>query len=106
MIFPPFTFNEISCTNSPSSAGFSSLRLLYGSERKSLLKFSYKFSEKALHTSNLERQNVLYVLQVFNSYVAQALLLLGKKCEIPNYADSIMSAWWSIVNVKMPLKDK
>ena len=48
MIFPLFTFNKISCTNSPSSASFSSLRLLHGCERDSLFKFSYKLSEKAL----------------------------------------------------------
>ena len=34
-----------------------------------------------------------------------------KKCEIPHYADtsvfnSIISTWWSIVNVKTPLKGK
>ena len=83
MIFSVFTFIDISCTNWPQSASFSSLRLLHGPERDSLLKFTYKLSEKSLHLSNLERQIVTYVLKVLNSYVAQALLFVGKKCKIP-----------------------
>ena len=88
MIFPSFTSNEISRTNSPSSASFCSLRLLHGSERDFFVKIFLQLSEKVLHPSNLERQNVTYVLQVFNIYVAQALQLLGKICEIPHYVDT------------------
>ena len=72
--FPPFCFKDISCKNSPSTASFESLRLLHSLECDLLLKFAYKPSWKALHPSTLERQNVTYALQVFNSYVAQALL--------------------------------
>ena len=65
-----------------------------------------------MHPSNVERQNIMYVLQVFNCYVAKVkMLLLGKKCEITHYAEtsvfiSIISTWWSIVIVKTPLKGK
>ena len=50
-----------------------------------------------------------YVLQVFNCYIAQALLFLGEKNNLPHYADTssfiqIINTWWSIVNVKTPMK--
>ena len=111
MIYPQFSFDGINSKNSPSNASFESLRLLHGSESDSLLKFAYKLSWKALHPSNLERQNVSYVLHIFNSYVAQSLLLLGEKCQIPHYEDTsafirVISTWWSIVNVKTPWKGK
>ena len=84
MMYPPFNFDFIKSNNSPSVASFQSLRLLHTAEEDSLLKYAYKLSGKALNSSNLERQNVTYVLQVFNKFIAQALLALGTKCNIPN----------------------
>ena len=83
MMYPPFNFDFTKSNNSPSVASFQSLRLLHTAEEDSLLKYAYKLSGKALNPSNLERQNVTYVLQVFNKFVAQALLALGTKCNIP-----------------------
>ena len=109
MMYPPFNFDFIKSNNSPSVASFQSLRLLHTAEEDSLLKYAYKLSGKALNPSNLERQNVTYVLQVFNKFVAQALLALGTKCNITNFEDTstyinIFTTWWSIVNVKTPMK--
>ena len=109
--FPPFCFNDISCKNSPSTASFESLQLLHSLECDLLIKFAYKLSWKALHPFTLKRQNVTYALQVFNSYVVQALLLLGEKNNIPHYADTssfikIINTWRSIVNVKTPMRGK
>ena len=82
---------------------------MHTAEEDSLLKYAYKLSGKALNPSNLEQLNVTYVLQVFNKFVAQALLALGTKFNIPNFEDTstyinIFTTWWSIVNVKTPMK--
>jgi len=42
-------------------------------------------SAKALQPSNLERQNVKLVLQIFNDYVSHALKESGEKFSIPNW---------------------
>lgn len=110
--FPQFSFMDI-CSNvsdsDKSKASFQALRRLYDVESGNLLKFAYKLSFKALSPSNLERQKVFLVLQVFNVYVAQALLALGPVHHIQNYFNTsvfikIISTWWSIVNVKTSMK--
>ena len=42
---------------------------------------------KALSPSNLERQNVNLVLQIFNEYTIQELLTLGKEKYLPIFAE-------------------
>ena len=74
-------------------------------------KFNYRLSVKSLHPSNLERQNVKLVLQIFNEYVSQALIQLGAKFNILHYQDTsnfikIISTWWDVVNVKTPRKGR
>lgn len=74
-----------------------------------LAKFGFKLSLKALNPSNFERQNVKLVLQIFNEYVPQALLELGKTHNIIHHDDTadfikIINNWWSIVNEKSPTK--
>ena len=88
--FPPFNFGDISTT--PGSefacANFAALEQLYKVEDNSILKFAYKLSLKALYPSNLKRQNVKLALQIFNSFIFQALVQPGDKFKLPNYCDT------------------
>ena len=110
MTFPQFNFNSSSKYLSQTlSAPFTTLQKLYTLEAESLLKHSYKLTLKALSPSNLERQNVNLVLQIFNEYIVEALVTFGKKNCLP-LADGvaeyikIISKWWDIMNVKTPFK--
>nr|CAH7769842.1 unnamed protein product [Callosobruchus chinensis] len=90
-------------------ASFHSLKTLYNSESNKLLKFGYSLTLKALFPSNLERQNVNFVLKVFNSFVSEALLTCGVNINhSKSTADfiNIILKWWRIVNVKTPFKGK
>ena len=111
IVYPTFDFCGMSTTNTSelAYACFESLRHLYRLEAENHLKFGYKLSIKALHPSNLERQNVRLVLQIFNEFVAQALLQLGNAHDILHYQDtsafiSLILTWWEVVNVKTPHK--
>ena len=66
IIFPLFSFTDVFCTNS-LSLGSSTLFELNMHLRDKVLKFSFKLSEKVLQPSNHEKQNVVYVPQVFNN---------------------------------------
>lgn len=68
-------------------APFTTLRKLYSLEADSLLKNSYSLTMKALCPSNLERQNVTLVIQIFNEYLIQALLTLVEKHDLPFFTD-------------------
>ena len=70
-----------------------------------------KLSTKSLMPSNLERQNVGLVFQIFNEYVVAALKDLGRKHNFLFYEETansikIINHWWCIVNVKSPNKGK
>lgn len=111
--YPPFddiTFNQ---NISLMSASFACLKKIHLLEHDSnnIVKFSYRLNLKALSPTNFERQNVKYVLDVFNEHVIQGLLTLGSEHKIPNYQSTaefmkIILNWWSVVNVKSLLKDE
>ena len=66
-------------------------------------------SNKALHPSTFERQNVKLALQIFNDFTSNALTAIGQKYDMANYFNTsifikIITTWWKIVNVKTPLK--
>ncbi|XP_042913759.1 uncharacterized protein [Parasteatoda tepidariorum] len=91
------------------TASFSALKTLYDIELNSLAKFGFKLSLKSLNPSSFERQNVKLVLQIFNEFVPQGLLELGKNHNIVHYENTanfikIINNWWNIVNVKTPTK--
>lgn len=96
-------------TGDQKNAMFHALKTLHNLEHDKLLKFGYSLNLKALHPSNLERQNVKLALKVFNPFVVQALLHFGSNIEgskdTANFIDIILT-WWKIVNVKTPLKGK
>ena len=109
--FPSFQCGNISTSQNSDGvlASFSSLKELHHVETESLVKYAYRLSAKALQPSNLERQNVRLVLQIFTDYVSHALQELGSKFAIPHLHDTaafikIVTMWWNIVNVKSPHK--
>lgn len=94
-----------------NGASFKDLRDLHASEQHSVSKFGYGLSYKALHPSNIERQNVKLVLKVFSSFVVEALKIRGNELSL-NYAAGtaqfidLILKWWRIVNVKSPSKGR
>ena len=111
ILYPSFNFCNISTENSTglTNACFEAIKQLHHLECQQTVKFSYKLSTKALNPSNLERQNVKLVLQIFNNFVSQALLHLSDKFNILHYRDTsafiqLISTWWEVVNVKTPKK--
>ena len=91
------------------TASFKHLRDLHKEESSLLLKSGYGLTSKALNPSNLERQDVKLVLQVFNPHVAEALTARTGEVDFQHAAATadfikIILRWWSIVNVKTPSK--
>ncbi|KAH8026460.1 hypothetical protein HPB51_020570 [Rhipicephalus microplus] len=90
-------------------ASFSSLRELHEAEQSSIAKVAYGLTHKALHPSNLERQNVRLALKVFSGFVSAALRIRGEELRLEvaegtaQFIDVIVK-WWDIVNVKSPHK--
>lgn len=81
-------YPEILSTSSlvrANGASFKVIRDLHASEEHSVTKFGYGLSYKALHPSNIERQNVKLVLKVFSSFVVEALKMRGDELNL-NYA--------------------
>ena len=110
MRFPEFSLDGKYYENPEIAyAPFSTLKNLYTLEADNLLKHSYKLTFKAISPSNLERQNVKYVLQIFNDYVIQSLLTVGKKNCLPFFSSvagyiKLFYIWWTIMNVQAPFK--
>ncbi|XP_035206112.1 uncharacterized protein LOC118181147 [Stegodyphus dumicola] len=108
MYFPKF--NAVG-SEEFNAASFNTIRKLHDLEFDSLIKYGYGLTLKALWPSNLERQNVKLVLQVFNNWVITALTELGNKHNLDSYESTanyidIIYKWWCIVNTKTPLKGK
>ena len=109
MMFPKFSNNGNHESDKIVKAPFTTIQKLYDLESQSLLKFSYRLTAKAIFPSNLEKQNVTLVLQIFNEYIIQALLTLGKQKYLPNFEEvaeyiDIIYTWWTIINVKTLFK--
>ena len=110
MIFPKFCFNGNQELDNVQSAPFCTLQKLHALESQSLLKHCYKMTAKALSPSNLERQNVNFVLQIFNGvYYSGSANFRKRKNVCPillKVAEfiNIFFIWWNIMNVKTPVK--
>lgn len=106
MKFPSFCFQgAFDTVTKVNSAPFTTLKRLHYWEADSLLKHAYGLTLKSLTPSNLEKQNVKLVLQIFNEYVIQALETVGVKRGLPFAQDvadyiKIIYVWWTIMNVK------
>ncbi|XP_049964217.1 uncharacterized protein LOC126484667 [Schistocerca serialis cubense] len=91
-------------------ARFSSVKKLHDIECTQIVKFANKLNLKSLFPSNLERQNVKLVLNVFNEMTVQGLLALGEHHHIESFESTakfikLICTWWNIVNVSSPGKD-
>lgn len=91
------------------TASFKHLRDLHKEESSLLLKYGYGLTLKAINPSNMERQDVKLVLQVFNPHVAEVLAARSGEADFQHTAATadfikIILRWWSIVNVKTPSK--
>ena len=108
--FPPFIGSSPDDTTTVLCAAFNIIRTLHALEADLLLKHSYRLSLKAINPSNLEKQNVKLVLQIFNEYLIQALLSKGEKCaSLYSYKEvadivQIITDWWTVMNVNSPNK--
>lgn len=84
---------------------------LHTEEQNKLLKFRYKLNAKSLIPASMERQNVKLALNVFSSFVSEALRTRGVDLQIELSATTagfidIIVKWGKIVNVKSPNKKK
>lgn len=109
-IYPSFNSTEQQ-TLPINIASFETLRKLYNLEFSSLVKYAYTLTEKALFPSSLERQNVRFVLQIFNNALAEGLEIAGSKYPLPHISSTaefirIMSRWFEIMNVGQIFKGK
>lgn len=87
------------------AASFAVIRKLHEVESCKLVKYGYGLTLKALFPTNLERQNVKLALQVFDTRVAEALMIVGKENSMLNYKTTseylkLICKWWYVVNVK------
>lgn len=118
MFYPEFPNNNFDSTLHNSdlplninlkTASFQAVRKLYEYERVSLVKYAYTLTTKSLFPTNIEKQNVKLVLNVFNTNVVEALNIIGDKADIldskctANYID-IITKWWDVMNVKTVMK--
>ena len=71
---PKFCHNGNPVLNSIQSAPFYTLEKLHALESYSILKYCNNLTSKAFSPTDLERQNVKLVLQIFNEYTVQGLL--------------------------------
>jgi hypothetical protein len=87
------------------TASFGTLKDIHNLECSNLLKYGYGLTLKALCPTNIKRQNVKLVLQVFNKFIIEALYELGGKHNLLDFEGTaefikIILHWWNIVNVK------
>ena len=86
MVFPKFCHIRNHELDSIQSTLFCTLQKLPVEKSQSILKYCYKLTSMTLSPTNLERQNVYWVLQIFNEYTIQRFLILGKQKCLPNLA--------------------
>ena len=101
--------NKPAITTAPvkHAAAVSCLKTLYRTESSSIVKTAHKLSFKTLYPTNLERQKVSLVLNLFNEFNVAALELQGQddeKCKQTASFIRLITAWWHIVNVKQSFK--
>jgi hypothetical protein len=81
------------------TASFKSIRDFYTEECGSLVKKAYKLNHKTLYPSNIERQNVLLVDNVFHASTIAALHSCDEYKETAVFLQ-VIREWWDIMNVK------
>ena len=109
MLFLKFCYNGNHELHSIQSDSFYILQKRYVRELLLILKHLYKLPSKAPSPTNLERQNVNLVQQIFNEYPIHGLLTLGEQKSLSNFADvaeyiNIFYIWLTILDMKRPHK--
>lgn len=87
------------------TALFKTLRELHSKEHSQLIKSAPTLTTKALNPSNIERQNVMLALKIFNLSTSEALRTCGPRLQLEHVVGTaefleIITKWWSILNVK------
>ncbi|XP_054707693.1 uncharacterized protein LOC129217416 [Uloborus diversus] len=109
MFFPNFKDINNFVIKELETASFGTLKKLHELEYVNLVKFGHGLTLKSLNPTNIERQNVKLVLNIFNEFVIEALNTLGEKHALPHFQGTamfieIILKWWWVVNVKTPNK--
>jgi hypothetical protein len=107
ILFP--TFGNYSTKETLNPASFSSIKALYNLEAQRLVKYAYGLNRKSLFPNNFEKQNVKFVMNIFNQFVIEGLMAAGGEHGILNYKTTaefieIICNWWKVVNVKTKYK--
>ncbi|XP_037561685.2 uncharacterized protein LOC119440995 [Dermacentor silvarum] len=86
------------------TASFKTLRELHSKEQSQQIKSAPTLTTKALNPSNIERQNVMLALKIFNPSTAAALRTCGPRLQFEHVVRTAefleIIKWWSILNVK------
>ncbi|KAH7985005.1 hypothetical protein HPB49_026654 [Dermacentor silvarum] len=86
------------------TASFKTLRELHSKEQSQQIKSAPTLTTKALNPSNIERQNVMLALKIFNPSTAAALRTCGPRLQFEHVVGTAefleIIKWWSILNVK------
>ena len=67
-----------------------------------MVKLAPALSKKVLYPSNLERQNVLLAVKLFDEKNIAALKLQSRECNGTAEFLEIILSWWKVVNVRSP----
>ena len=91
-------------------ANLNYLKEIYEKEKNSVVKSAPKLSQKVLYPNSIERQNVTYALNLFDSTNCAALEMIVEKLG-DNVSDTklfidLICKWWKVMNVKNPSKGK
>lgn len=91
------------------TASFRAHRELHKLEAGDTSKYAYSLSVKALKPTNFKRKNVKLALGIFNSFVAEGLIVHADAHYMNHAAETaqfiqIIICWWSILKVKAPGK--
>lgn len=102
-------YPEFENLDSIKTACFATIKKLHSMEAGNIVKFAYGVTLKALMPTNLERQNVKFVLQIFNDYVIEGLREFSGNKDLQHVQDTadyirLIYTWWSIMNVKTLFK--
>lgn len=94
-------FNYISFeSNTLKTAKFSSIQTLYKNESNSMIKLAPNLNYKTCYPTNLERQNVKLVMNLFNEKTISAIKTFDN--DTAEFMEIILK-WWTIVNIKNPV---
>lgn len=105
MYFPVFEESMVDKTNNKlQAASLFTLRKIHQIESNEITKYCHTLTAKALSPTNIERQNVQLVVQIFNRSVIEGLKVVGPVYDLLNYESTaqyinVICTWWEIMNV-------